>query len=135
MGNIHIEVKMIVSFWFFMPHSELCLLQLSEEGWKETSEKNKAQKVTTTATTYRDFCNFCFRKHFLNKLHSSVVSLTFLMTLSKAKLKITMAPAATKLLQIFAIFIHIFTWHTVLTSFCKQQAGYYEHTYSVYTHQ
>jgi hypothetical protein len=44
MGNIHIKVKMTVSFWFFMPHSELCLLQPSEESWKETSEENKTQR-------------------------------------------------------------------------------------------
>ena len=35
---------MMVGFWFFMPHSELCLLQPSEESWKETPEKNEAQK-------------------------------------------------------------------------------------------
>jgi len=56
------------------------------------------------------------------------------MTMSRAKLKINLAPAATKLRQIFTIFIHIFTWHTVLTLFCKQQSGYHEHIYSLYTH-
>jgi len=37
----------MVGFWFFMPNGELCLLQLSEESWKETPKKNMAQKVTT----------------------------------------------------------------------------------------
>ena len=116
-------------------NSKLCLLQLSKERWKEKSEKTRLKRslqcvktTWTTATTSTGFCNtFYFREHFSNKLHSCVVSLTFLMPMSKAKLKTTFASAATKLLHIFAIFIHIFPWHTVLTLFCKQQAGYHEH--------
>jgi hypothetical protein len=34
----------MVGFWIFMPHSELCLLQLSEERWKETLEKTRLKK-------------------------------------------------------------------------------------------